>query len=307
MKKIDYSIIIPVFNSEASLEELLQRIHLFFKNSNHNFEIICVNDKSEDKSWELLQEIKKAADYPLTLVSFSKNFGQHKALLCGMQFSKGAAVVLIDADLQIPPEEINQLIERKNESGADIVYGEYASKQHSKIRNKASKILGYLLNNYGYFDARGSSFKIIDRTIVDQVINAKFEYIFIDEILSWYTSNIEYVTVTHLPRKQGSSSYSTFKLISMALQIILNYTALPLRLMTYSGLLLGVVCFCFGIYFLFMKILYGAVLGFTAIIISVLFSAGIMLFSLGIIGEYLRKIYYIQLSKPPFIVKRVIK
>ncbi len=301
-----YSIVIPVFNSSGSLEELLERIHQVFKKNGHTFEIVCVNDASMDGSWEVLKKIKDQAKYPLRLISFSINFGQHKALLCGLKFCKGKSAVLIDSDLQIPPEEIDKLINRKLETNAKVVYGEYYQKQHDVIRNKSSQLLGWILKKFGTYQARGSSFKIIDRIIIDKIKDANFEYIFIDEILSWHTSSFEYVTITHLPRQEGKSSYTKWKLIKMALQIILNYTTLPLRLMTYGGLLVSTLCFFIGLYFIIMKFIYGAVLGFTAIIVTLLFCSGLILFSFGIIGEYIRKIYFIILRKPPFTIKEYI-
>lgn len=303
----DYSIIIPVYNSQGSLVELLDRIHAVFQENQYSFEIICVNDASTDKSWDILKEIKQHASYPLKLIQFSINFGQHKALLCGMNFAKGKSSILIDSDLQIPPEEINKLILRKKETKADVVYGEYHQKQHHALRNKSSQILGWILNKFGSYQARGSSFKIIDQSIVNKITTTGFEYIFIDEILSWYTSNFDYVEITHLERKEGKSSYTHIKLIKMALQIILNYTTLPLRIMTYSGLFIGIICFFIGVYFIFHKLMYDSVLGFTAIIVSVLFSTGLLLFSLGIIGEYIKKIYFVQLAKPPFTIKKIIE
>lgn len=307
MKQYDYSIIIPVYNSSGSLVELLERIYQVFQENGYSFEVICVNDASQDDSWNVLQEIKKSAEYSLKLIQFSINYGQHKALLCGMGFAQGTSSILIDSDLQIPPEEINKLIQRKKETNADVVYGEYTEKKHHKIRNKSSQILGWILNKFGSYQARGSSFKIIDQSIVNKINQIKFEYIFIDEILSWHTSNFEYVDIEHLERKEGKSSYTSFKLIKMAFQIIFNYTTLPLRIMTYGGLLIGIICFFIGVYFIIHKLMYDSILGFTAIIVSILFSAGLLLFCLGIIGEYIKKIYFVQLAKPPFTIKTIIE
>jgi glycosyltransferase involved in cell wall biosynthesis len=307
MELLDYSIVVPVYNSVGSLEELLERIHLVFEENGHSFEIICVNDASNDGSWELLQSIKESANYNLTLIQFSINYGQHKALLCGLGFAKGTASVLIDSDLQIPPEEINKLIQRKEETDADVIYGEYHQKQHSNTRNRFSELLGWILKKYGSYQARGSSFKLIDKKIVDKIINTNFEYIFIDELLSWHTSDFEYTNITHLQRETGKSSYTKIKLVKMALNIILNYTTLPLRMMAYGGLYMGAICFFIGVYFIINKLVYGTLLGFTAIIVSILFSTGLILFCLGIIGEYIKKIYFVQSAKPPFTIKKVIK
>lgn len=302
-----YSIIIPVFNNQSSLVELLERIHLVFQKNKYDFEIICINDASTDESWKVLKTIKSGAAYPLKLIQFSNNYGQHKALLCGMGFARGQSAILIDADLQVPPEEINKLIQKKKETQADVVYGVFEHKHHHPIRNKFSQVFGWILKKYGAYQARGSSFKIIDQSIVAKIINTGFEYIFIDELLSWYTADFEYVSVMHAERKNEKSSYTTVALVKMALKIILNYTTLPLKIMTYTGLGIGAVSFFIGLYFIIHKLLYGSVLGFTALIVSILFSTGMLLFSLGIIGEYINKIYFAQLAKPPFVIKKIIE
>ena len=302
----DFSVVVPIFNNRNSLVELTSRIAAVFFAREDSFEIICVSDGSYDGSWEVLQEIKKTANYPLKLVKLSQNYGQHKALACGMGFSSGQSVILIDADLQIPPEEIPKLIEEKERSKAEVVYGLYHQKQHNPIRNKGSALLGKILRKFGTFQAKGSAFKLIDRRVVLKVCQTNFEYIFIDELLGWHTSRFAYTPIVHLPRTDGESSYSMRKLILMALKIIFNYTTLPLTIMTYSGLLVGVVCFFLALYFIFMKFVYGATVGFTAIIVTILFSTGVLLFCLGIIGEYMRKLYFVQLSKPSFTVSEVI-
>ncbi len=307
MHSYDYSVVIPVYNNEATLPELLERTHAVFQRNGHSFEVICVNDGSTDGSWDVLTSFKNNSDFPLKLILFASNHGQHKALLCGMSFAKGQSCILMDADLQTPPEEIDKLIIRKKETKAAVVYGTPEQKHHHPARNVSSNALGWVLRNFGSYQAQGSSFKIIDQEIVSKIINTGFEYIFIDEILSWYTSNFEYVAVSHLEREKGKSGYKTAHLFKMAWQIIFNYTTLPLRIMTYLGLAIGVVCFFIGIYFIFLKIMYGSVLGFTAIIVSILFSTGVLMFSLGIIGEYLKNIYFTQLSKPPFTIKRIIE
>ncbi|MEZ4931486.1 MAG: glycosyltransferase family 2 protein [Saprospiraceae bacterium] len=307
MSQIEYSVIIPVYRSAPYLKELIARTVATFGQMGKSCEIICVVDGSPDNSWSILKEIKQQGDTPLSLINLSKNVGQHRALLCGLSFSKGKAAILLDADLQTPPEEAVKLIDEYEKNAPDVVYGIYSSKKHPLWRNLGSKFLGWLLHKFGHFNRKGSSFKLLDRTIIDNICRVGVGYIFIDEIMAWFTSNISYVEVEHHENKDGKSTYSLFSLIKMTLQIILNYTTIPLRLMTIGGSVSGLVCIFIGLFFIYRKLVFNVQLGFTATIVVICFGLSIILFCLGIIGEYIRRLYFLQISKPPFTIKEMIE
>lgn len=307
MSQIEYSVIIPVYRSAPYLKELIARTVATFGQMGKSCEIICVVDGSPDNSWSILKEIKQQGDTPLSLINLSKNVGQHRALLCGLSFSKGKAAILLDADLQTPPEEAVKLIDEYEKNAPDVVYGIYSSKKHPLWRNWGSKFLGWLLHKFGHFNRKGSSFKLLDRTIIDNICRVGVGYIFIDEIMAWFTSNISYVEVEHHENKDGKSTYSLFSLIKMTLQIILNYTTIPLRLMTIGGSVSGLVCIFIGLFFIYRKLVFNVQLGFTATIVVICFGLSIILFCLGIIGEYIRRLYFLQISKPPFTIKEMIE
>ncbi len=302
-----YSVIIPVYNSEHSLEELIKRTTAVFMEQQLAYEIICVNDCSTDNSWNLLNKIKQQQSTNLTLINLSRNCGQHVATLCGLMQAQGTFMITLDDDLQISPEDIPLLIEKMEDENADMVYGVFPQKQHSTFRNMGSRFIAYLLKKSARYQGGGSSFKLISKPLADKIAQARFEYIFLDELIAWHTNNIAYATVRHQARQDGRSGYSFFKLLGMSFKIILNYTLLPLRLMIYTGLVISLICFSLGIYYIYQKLTYGAELGFTSIIVAISFSTGIILFSLGIIGEYLRRLYFTQLYKPPFTIKEIIK
>lgn len=302
------SVVIPVYNSQSSLKELVERLHATLDQEEGGFELILIDDGSKDGSWKTLQALKQ--QYPETLVAIQlvKNFGQHKAIVCGLNFSLGQVVITMDDDLQHPPEEIPKLIQRQRETQCDVVYGAYKKKQHGAVRTAGS----YMVRRSSKYFAdnelgEGSSFRLFARSVVDKIKNQQQTFMFIDEVLHWFTSDIEMVEVEHHPRKAGKSSYNFFKLTFLYFAVLVNYTAWPLRLMTYGGLALSIISFLIGVYFIVRRLLFDIqVEGFTAVIVTVLFSTSLMLICFGIVGQYLYKIYQSQNGKPPYKVRKVL-
>ena len=303
-----YSVVVPVFNSEKTLNELCARIQTTFQKINASFEIILVNDCSTDASWHAIKQLKQNFGEQITAIHLRGNFGQHKALLCGFQFAKGEYLVTIDDDLQFFPEDIELLISQMHKTGADLVYGTYQSeRQHSPVRKWGSNFLGFIFEKFGNTVGQGSSFKIIHRSVIDKIKDYNHSFTFVDEILSWHTTKIEWQEVRHATRREGESGYSLTKLVFLTLNLIFAYTTIPLRFMTWFGLASFWVCLVFVIYFVYQKIAYDAPLGFTALIVSIFMSTGLILFSLGIIGEYLNRLFALQHKKPPYLIQEILK
>jgi glycosyltransferase involved in cell wall biosynthesis len=307
MQRASYSIVVPVYNSAKTLEELCARLVQTFNANEISFEIILVNDNSKDNSWDIIKRIKSNSSDNVTAVNLSQNFGQHKALLCGFQQTTGDYVVTIDDDLQYFPEDILQLIEEQKKSNADVVYGIYENKKHAAWRNAGSGMIAKLFRHFASMPVKGSSFKLISKEIINQIKNYNQPFVFLDEIIAWHSSNTSFTSIRHEERKEGTSGYSLFKLIKYSFQIIVSYTTLPLRIITWFGLLAFLVCLGFVIYFVYMKYTYGAELGFTTLIVSIFMSTGLILFSIGIIGEYISRLFMIQTQKPLFIIKEILK
>lgn len=306
LKKPTYSVVVPVFNSEDSLEELLQGIDDIFRKLSQSFEVIFVNDSSTDQSWNKLKEMKSTFKGELTAINLNRNFGQHNATLCGFGFAKGDRIITIDDDLQTPPSEIEKLIIAFEHSDADIVYGVYGKKKHSALRNFGSSSLKKSSRVLHNSPGDGSSFRLIKSEIIQKMVHHQQNFIFLDEILFWYTNEIDFVVVQHLPRKYKQSTYSMSMLVRMFANILLYYTMIPLKFLIYGGLFFSIITFFYGSYFIVKKLVYNVPLGYTSLIVTILFSTSIMLFSLGIIGEYLSRIYMVQNRKPPFSIKKVI-
>jgi len=304
---VDYSVVVPVYNGQRSLEELCSRIFRTFESLGHSFEIILVNDASPDGSWHVIRQLKPQYGNHIKGVDLASNVGQHKALLCGFQFVEGQFAITIDDDLQIPPEEIGSLLERQKRTGAEVVYGVYANKKHGAVRNLGSKLMEKMFHRFASTPGKGSSFKLLGSRIVGRLESHNHSYVYLDELIGWYAHHVEFVSVKHESRKQGKSGYNVLKLFFMVLNLTINYTIVPLRMITWFGLISAVVFFFIGLYFIYMKYTVGAYLGFTALIVAIFFSTGLILFCLGIIGEYISRIFAMQSRKPQFRIKEVLE
>jgi polyisoprenyl-phosphate glycosyltransferase len=303
----EYSVIVPVYNSENSLEQLFSRIKTVFSSIEKKFEVVFVDDCSLDKSWEVLVQLKKQHPEEIVAIRLSRNFGQHNAIFCGMEYAQGDMLITIDDDLQIPPEEIPKLINKFNETDADLVYGYYGKKKHSLFRNfgsyfikKSSRIL---LQSPG----EGSSFRLLTSGLAKNILKHNQHFMYIDELLLWYTGNISFVQVDHQKRMMSQSGYSTWKLMKLSFNLIIYYTAVPLRIMTYGGFILSILSFFLAIRFIIKKLIHDVPLGYTSLIVAILFSTSIIMLCLGMIGEYLTRIYMVQNKKPPYSIKKILK
>ena len=300
----EISIVIPVYNSATILNELVERIT---KAVNQTHEIILVDDGSKDNSWNTIVKLKE--NYPtIKGIQLNKNYGQHNALLCGITSAIGNNIITMDDDLQHPPEEIPKLISKHEETGAQIIYGIPHNKKHDKIRKAGSyfvrKSSKYFANNP---NGEGSSFRLINTEIINHIkLHHSNNYIFIDEIIHWYTSDIALVDVEHHERKSGKSGYTYARLVRLYLSVFINYTANPLKLMIYGGVISSIVFFLIGVRFIIKKIIIGAPLGYTSIIVSILFSTSLIMLCLGIIGKYIFNLHQQQSGKPLYGIRKII-
>jgi glycosyltransferase involved in cell wall biosynthesis len=310
MNKTDISIVVPVFNSAEMLPELYTRVNDTCIKLQKKYQLLFIDDGSVDNSWDVIEELKKQNPDNIVAVKLTRNFGQHNALLCGFNYCGGDVIVTMDDDLQHPPEEIVKLISKYQETNADVVYGLPVNKKHSIVRNVGSNFVTGSSEYSGKSSGakKGSSFRLIKQEIANEMKEHFYSnFLFLDAIINWNTGNIEYVEVEHKDRKAGKSGYTTLTLISLYFSILINYSATPLKLMTYGGLFASGISFLFAIHFIYKKIVHHVPLGYTSLIVSILFSTGLILFCLGIIGQYLYKIYQFQNKKPPYLIKHILK
>lgn len=300
----DISVVVPVFNSAATLERLFDQLQSAMKEAGKSYELVLVDDGSTDESWKQIRQLKELHPDHIAGIKLGRNFGQHNATLCGIRHARGHLIVTLDDDLQTPPSEIGKLIAVHETTDCELVYGIYPRKKHSWFRNLGSKLLKrlfrYLVN--GIRD--GSSFRLLTRDLADKLDGHNEHFVFIDQILSWHTDDVEFAEVEHREREEGKSGYSTGKLFRLALNIVFSYTDLPLRAMTWFGFITSILSFCIGGYFIFQKVSVGAAVGFTALIVSIFFSTSIIVFSLGILGEYIGRIYASRGDRPNYSIKK---
>lgn len=303
---VDYSVVIPVYNSEKSLNELIYRIDKVFSSIKKKYEIVFVNDNSRDNSWEVLKNLAKKNNN-IKLINLMKNFGQHNALMCGFNHVDGKYIITMDDDLQHPPEEILKLIKKINE-GYEVVYGQYLDKKHRFYRNIGSNFINLFMKKITGIKCKITAFRIISKNVIDKIIKFDNYNVVIEVCLSKVLSNryINYCYVKHDKRKYGKTNYTFKKLFLLAFDTIFNFTIIPLRLSTYTGLFFSLFSFIIGIFYLYQYFMNQiSVNGFTALILSITFFSGIILFVLGIIGEYIGRMYIGLNKKPQYIIKEM--
>jgi glycosyltransferase involved in cell wall biosynthesis len=294
MKEKAYSIVIPVYNSEKTLDELCSRLKAVFRAITENYEIILVDDCSREKSWEVMKRLC-AEDKRIIAIRLAKNFGQHNTTLCGLSHAKGEYVIIMDDDLQHPPEEIPKLISRIRE-GYSVVYGKYKIKYHSRIENIFSGIFQSIMHRTLNIPNKVfiSSFAIFTSEAVENAISIKSPHVFLPAFMakSVDPKKITNTEVVHQPRKVGSSNYTLGKYFKLSLDLIINHSALPLIAASAIGLVISVLSILWGLVIIVEKVLdptYG-IMGWNSLMVAIAFLGGMILMFLGIIGEYLRRI-----------------
>ena len=298
------TLIIPVHNSAKMLRQLHARIISVLSENEIEFEIIYVNDGSTDNSWEIINDLYNQYKKVIA-INLSKNYGQHNALLCGIREANYDSIVTLDDDLQNPPEEIPNLLQKLNE-GFDVVYGFPKKEKHGFFRNIASTITKMALNTaMGIENAKHvSSFRAFKTNLRDAFAQYKGSFVSIDVLLSWGSNSFSAIPVNRDKRKTGKSNYTFRKLVQHALNMITGFTTLPLQIASVMGFALsifglGILIFVIGRFFLQGSPVPG--FPFLASIIAIF--SGAQLLALGIIGEYLARMHFRVMNKPQYLVK----
>jgi len=308
-KNIEYSIVIPVYNSERSLPELYLRLKNVFKklDLDSKFEIIFVDDYSRDRSWKVLERINKGDDC-VKIIRLMRNFGQHNALMCGFNYSSGNYVITIDDDLQNPPEEIPKLINKIKSSPVDVVTGTPLHKKHSLLRNIGSHILEkfFCIIFQKPKGLKFGSLFIIKKEIIQEMIKEKTPNPMLGALILKNTLNITAIKVKHLPRKYGRTNYSISKILSMAYDLLINHSTIPLKIMSIIGFMSSFLGFA-GLVYIILKAIFGqfGVSGWASTVFLIFFFGGLILFSFGIMGEYLIRILQEVSNQSQFKIRKM--
>lgn len=298
------SVIVPVFNEQEMIDLLLKRLLPVVKN--YQYEIIFINDGSTDKTPTIIKKVI-ATNKNIRLVTFYRNFGHQMALTCGYQLAKGDAIISIDSDLQDPPEIIPKMIE-KWQNGAKIVYAKREKRQADsflkKITAKSFYKLINLLSDTPIPDDVGD-FRLLDREVVDFLNRLKEKSRFLRGLVAWGGYPAGYVYFSREKRLAGNTHYGFLKMLNFAFEGIASFSVKPLRIATYFGFLAGLFGFLELIYHFIRKIFYPQyyVTGWAGLFAGIMFLGGIQLITIGIIGEYIGKIYQELQGRPQFLIK----
>lgn len=298
------SVVIPVYNSADILPDLLARLSPVLKKLGATYELLLVNDGSQDESWTVIAAAAERLDW-IRGIDLMRNYGQHNALLCGIREARHDIIVTMDDDLQHPPEEIPTLLQKLAE-GADVVYGPPLEEQHGLWRDLASAISKIALRSAMRIDiARNvTAFRAFRSHVRAAFADYRGSFISVDVLLTWGTSRFELVRVRHDPRLRGQSQYTFRSLVTHAFNMMTGFSAAPLQLVSFVGFSFTLVGFLFLVYVVGRYLIQGgAPPGFPFLASQIAIFAGAQLFALGILGEYLARMHFRTLDKPSYVVR----
>lgn len=298
------SIVVPVYRGRDCLDELYRRLIDSLTQITNRFEIILVDDGCPENSWEKIAQLANT-DERVIGVKLSRNFGQHAAITAGLDRSKGTWIVVMDCDLQDQPEEIHRLFQKKDD-GYPVVFARREHRQDSLYRKAGSflfsKILAYLTDTP--HDASIANFGIYHRRVIEAVVHMREKMRFFPLMVKWSGFRSAIINVKHAKRLTGRSSYSLFRLIRLASEVAIAYSNKPLRLIIAIGFFISTLAFSFAVY-LFALAAKGQVevMGWSSIMVSIWFLAGLTLMTLGIVGLYVGKTFDETKQRPIYVIQ----
>jgi undecaprenyl-phosphate 4-deoxy-4-formamido-L-arabinose transferase len=300
------SIVIPVYNEEGNLPQLMARLYPVMQATGKPFEIIFTDDGSRDHSLTILKELA-AAHSEVRVVEFNGNFGQHMAILAAFEISRGEIIITLDADLQNPPEEIPKLV-AEIEKGHDVVGSIRQKRQDTFFRKTASmlvniatrKMTGMRMTDYGCM------LRAYHRNVVDNINRCQEASTFIPALAQTFASSPSEVGVAHAERLEGESKYSLYKLIRLNFDLMTGFSVVPLQLFALLGILTSLFSVAFALFLLVRRFVVGAeVEGVFTLFAILFFFIGITIFGIGIVGEYVGRIYQEVRRRPRYVVRKV--
>jgi undecaprenyl-phosphate 4-deoxy-4-formamido-L-arabinose transferase len=299
------SIVIPVYNGASSIAELIAALEELPIEGGH--EIVLVNDGSPDSSLVVCSALLADARVPITLVSLARNYGEHNAVMAGLRHASGAHVITMDDDLQNPPEEVQRLLAFAQRTGKEVIYTYYDDKRHAAWRNIASgftsRVADFVLEKPRGFYL--SSFRCMSAFVVREITRYEGPFPYIDGLILQVTHDIDRLLVRHLPRAAGRSNYTLRRLVRLWMSMFVNFSVMPLRVSTITGFVLSAVGALGGAMVVAEALLSSPPAGWASLMAAVLLLSGVQLVILGIVGEYLGRLYLTANGKPQSVVKEV--
>jgi glycosyltransferase involved in cell wall biosynthesis len=303
--RVALSIVIPVYNGSSSIAELVGALEDLSIAGGH--EIVLVNDGSPDNSLEVCRARIDKVRVPITLVNLARNYGEHNAILAGLHHASGAHVITMDDDLQNPPGEVERLLAFAQLSGKEVIYTYYDDKQHAAWRNLASRFTNRVAD-FVLEKPRGlylSSFRCMSAFVVREITRYEGPFPYVDGLILQVTQDIDRLLVRHLPRAAGHSNYTLRRLLRLWMSMFVNFSVMPLRVSTITGFVLSALGAIGGVMAVAEALFSSPPPGWASLFAAVLLLSGVQLLILGIVGEYLGRLYLTANGKPQYIIKEV--
>jgi undecaprenyl-phosphate 4-deoxy-4-formamido-L-arabinose transferase len=297
------SVVIPVYRGESTLEALVERLAAVLPRVARQFEVVLVNDGSPDDSWGTIRRLACKHRW-VRGISLSRNYGQENATLCGILESRFDIIATMDDDLQHSPEDLPRLLRKLNE-GYDVVYGVPRVRRQSWWKTAASAIVKWVISrSMGLSAVRDlSAYKVFRADLRETFGAMNGRDVLIDVLLSWITARFASVEIEEAPRTHGTSNYDLPKLVKVALRAMTNYTTIPLRFASIVGFVFTIMGFFVLLYVLTVYFALGSIPGFTFLASVIAIFSGVQLFALGIIGEYLARLFERSSGRPPYAIR----
>ncbi len=301
------SLVVPVYNEEDNLRPLHRRIAEAIGPLGRRWELVLVDDGSRDRSLSILEALQREDPEHVRVVELLRNFGQHSAVFAGFSHARGDVVVTLDADLQNPPEEVPKLV-GKIEEGFDVVGGYRKEREDSWFRRAASRIVnrltaratGVVMRDYGCM------LRAYRRPIVEAMVGTSEIATFIPALANAFARDVAEIEVAHAPRARGRSKYSIWRLLRLNFDLMTGFSTLPLQFISWVGVVLAVIGFGFGIFLFIRRLLFGPEVEGVFTLFAILFAfLGVQLFCLGLMGEYVGRIYAEVRHRPRYLIRRV--
>jgi len=301
------SLVVPVFNEEASIRPFVETVERIVDGQNFSYELLFVDDGSGDKTLDALRSAK-TRNPSISILSLSRNFGKEAAMTAGLDHAKGDAVIPMDVDLQDPPELITRFIERWR-AGADIVYGVRSSRDSDGPIKRVSARWFYSLFNLvspTQIPFNAGDFRLMDRRVVDEVNRLRERSRFMKGLMAWPGFRTEGIEFDRIQRASGHSSWSYWKLWNFALDGLTSFSTVPLRLWLYVGAIISVLAFLYAAFIVVHALLTGVdAPGYPSLMVAVMFFGGIQLVSIGLVGEYVGRIFHEIKGRPIYIIDTI--
>lgn len=301
--KIDYSVIIPVFNEEETILELHKRLILVMNQISDDFEVIFVDDGSGDRTFEIIKTLH-AADNRIKAIKFTRNFGHHVAITAGLDYAGGNSIMLMDGDLQDPPEEILKL-DKKFKEGYEIVYAIRKTRKDTFIKRMSSGIFYKLFKLFGNVNIPSNTgiFRIISGKVADYMKGCREKNRFISGMLSWPGYSSIGVETDRDQRYAGKTKYNIYRSLKLASDAMMSFSSIPLHFVSYLGFAVAALSFATGVSMAIQIIIYRITLsGWALVAVPIFFFGGVQLVIMGVIGEYIGRIYAEVQNRPLYVV-----